>query len=76
MERMGPWKRFYSLLVFLAVSVLGGLLVAGLAIPTVSLVADTGRGTADLLGGLPVELETPPLAERSRLVNADGSTLT
>ena len=76
MERMGPWKRFYSLLVFLAVSLLGGLLVAGLAIPTVSLVADTSRGTADLLSGLPVELETPPLAERSRLVNADGSTLT
>ena len=76
MERMGVWKRFYSLVVFLVVALLGGLLTAGLAIPAVSLVAGTGQGAADVLQDLPVELETPPMAERSRLVNADGSTLT
>lgn len=76
MGGMGVWKRFYSLAVFFVVAMLGGLLAAGLAIPAVSLVAGTGRGAADALQDLPVELETPPLAERSRLVNADGSTLT
>ena len=72
----GLWKRLYSLIVFLAVAGLGGLLAAGLAIPAVSLVAGTGTGAATALQSLPVELETPPLAQRSRLLNADGSVLT
>jgi len=72
----GLWKRLYSLIVFLAVAGLGGLLAAGLAIPAVSLVAGTGTGAAVALQSLPVELETPPLAQRSRLLNADGSVLT
>ncbi len=67
MERMGVWKRFYSLALFLVVALLGGVLAAGLAIPAVSLVAGTGRGAADVLQDLPGELETPPMAERSRL---------
>ncbi|MDQ7992322.1 MAG: transglycosylase domain-containing protein, partial [Propionicimonas sp.] len=73
---MGLWKRLYSLLVFLLVAGLGGMLAAGLAIPAVSLLTGTGTGAAAALQSLPVEMETPPLAERSRLLNADGSVLT
>jgi membrane peptidoglycan carboxypeptidase len=72
--RMG--KRLYSLLMFVVVSVIGGLLAAGLVVPMASLVASGGVAAADSLKSLPAELETPPQAERSRLLNADGSVLT
>ncbi len=70
------WKRFYSLLIFVVVAVLGGALTAGLVIPAVSMLTSSGSGVATAMQALPIELETPPLAERSRLLNADGSVLT
>ena len=69
-------KKLYSLLMFVVVSVIGGLLAAGLVVPMASLVASGGVAAADSLKSLPAELETPPQAERSRLLNADGSVLT
>ncbi len=71
--RMG--KRLYSLLMFFVVAVLGGLLTAGLLVPVTGLASDTGKAAAQSLDTLPTELETPPQAERSRLLNADGSVL-
>ncbi|MEA5052106.1 MAG: transglycosylase domain-containing protein [Propionicimonas sp.] len=73
---MGLLKRLFSLLMFLIVAGLGGALVAGLAIPLTSLLADSGEQAVESLESLPVDLETPPMAERSRLLNADGSVLT
>ncbi len=69
-------KRLYSLLVFLGVAVLGGLLTAGFVVPAVSMVATTGRDAALSLDALPTELETPPQSERSRVEMANGDLLT
>ena len=68
-------KRLYSLVMFLVVSVLGGLLVAGLAIPAAGLTAEIGKGTATAMDTLPAELETPPPAEKSSVLLGDGSLL-
>ena len=68
-------KRLYSLVMFVVVSVLAGLLAAGLAIPAAGVVAEVGKVGAATLVTLPAELETPPQAERSRLLLADGSLL-
>ncbi len=68
-------KRLYSLLMFFAVAILGGLLFAGLGVPATSMVTGTGKDLATGLSDLPAELTVPPEAERSRLLNADGSSL-
>jgi len=68
-------KRLYSLVMFLVVSVLGGLLVAGLAVPLAGMTAEVGKTTATAMDALPAELKTPPQAQRSKVLLADGSTL-
>ena len=69
-------KRLYSLLLFLGISVVGGMLVAGFVVPTVSMVTTTGRDAAMSLDALPAEMKTPLPAERTRVELADGSLLT
>ncbi|MEN0071376.1 MAG: transglycosylase domain-containing protein [Propionicimonas sp.] len=69
-------KRAYSLLVFLGVAILGGILAAGFVVPVVSMVSTTGRDAALSLDALPAELKTPDQSERSKVVMADGSLLT
>ncbi|MCL2465266.1 MAG: transglycosylase domain-containing protein, partial [Micrococcales bacterium] len=68
-------KRLYSLLLFFVVSAVAGLLVAGLFVPAVAAAATGSTSGAQGLESLPAELSTPPQAERSRLLNADGSVL-
>ncbi len=68
-------KRLYSLVMFLVVSVLGGLLAAGLAVPAAGVAAELGKGTSEAMDNLPAELEVPPQAERSRVLMSDGSLL-
>ena len=68
-------KRLYSLVMFLVVSVLGGLLVAGLAVPLAGMTAEVGKTTATAMDALPAELSTPPQAQISTVLLADGSTL-
>ncbi|MEA4945797.1 MAG: transglycosylase domain-containing protein [Propionicimonas sp.] len=68
-------KRLYSLLMFLGVSVLGGLLVAGLGVPATSMLTSGGKDMMNGLADLPTDLDVQPEAERSRLLNADGSLL-
>ncbi len=68
-------KRLYSLVMFLVVSMLGGLLIAGLVVPAAGLAAEAGKTTATALESLPAELTAPPQAQRSRVLMADGSTL-
>lgn len=61
---------------FCLVSALGGMLVAGLAVPFAG-VAAAGAGLGvQLLSQLPAELETPPQSEKSRVLLADGTELT
>ncbi|MDO5735584.1 MAG: transglycosylase domain-containing protein [Propionibacteriaceae bacterium] len=68
-------RKAYALLMFFAVSVLSGLLLAGLAVPFTALASGGTKLAADSLQFLPDELETPPQSERSRILMANGQTL-
>jgi membrane peptidoglycan carboxypeptidase len=59
----------------LLTSALVGLLVAALALPVVGGVGLVAKSQADEFLVLPAELETPPLAQRSRILAADGSLI-
>ena len=69
-------RKLYSALMFVAVSVLGGVLVAGLAVPTASVAAEFSKAGATAIQAIPKEVETPPPAEGSKVLMADGSVLT
>ncbi len=68
-------KRLYSLLMFVLVSILSGVLVAGLMVPAVGMAADAGRTAISGVNDLPTELGAPPQWERSRLLDGDGKVL-
>ena len=68
-------QKAYSLLMFLAVSVLAGLLLSGLAVPMTALAGTSVNFAANSLTDIPTDLETPPQSQRSRVLMADGSTL-
>ena len=59
----------------IAISVLAGLLMAGLAFPVVGGFGMLARAGADSFGKLPAELREEPLPMRSKILAADGSTL-
>lgn len=63
------------MLMFVAVSVLSGLLLAGLAVPFTALASSGTKVAAESLQYLPEELETPPQSERSKILMANGATL-
>ncbi len=64
--------RFTALAV---ISALAGVLVAGILLPVVGGLGLAAKGSADSFENLPADLKVPPLAQRSRLLAADGSTL-
>ncbi|GAA2183197.1 transglycosylase domain-containing protein [Brooklawnia cerclae] len=68
-------NKTYSVLMFLAVSVLSGVLVAGLGVPLVALAAGTTRASAEALQNLPADLAVPEQNEASEMLMADGSLL-
>ncbi len=61
--------------VIVAVSVVIGVLVAGLAIPAVALIGMGSRTAATTMKKLPEELKTEPLAQRTRVLDADGKVI-
>ncbi|MDN5564004.1 MAG: transglycosylase domain-containing protein, partial [Luteococcus sp.] len=65
----------YHLAWFAALSVLSGLLVAGLALPAAYLTGSVVKAGAASLESLPAELSIGPQSERSKVLMADGSTL-
>lgn len=60
---------------FLVVSALSGILVAGLVLPFVGSAGVAARSAAQSFDSLPSVLQTPPLPQQSVLVTADGKTL-
>lgn len=68
-------KRLYTVLMFVLVSILGGVLMAGLLVPVVGVAASGGRDAVSTVNDLPTELGAPPQWERSRLVSSDGKVL-
>jgi hypothetical protein len=69
--RMG--KRLYSLIMFVVVAILGGLLAAGLVVPMAGMATATSKDALASLDNLPTELKTPTQWQTSKLLNADGS---
>lgn len=66
-------KKLYSLILFILVSVVSGLLVAGLAIPVIGFVTAAVKTGVELMESLPDELELPPQSQSSKLVFSDGT---
>lgn len=60
---------------FFLVSILSGLLLAGLTLPVVGAVGLAARSGVASFEKLPEDLEVPPLPERSRILDAEGRTL-
>ena len=60
---------------FAGLSVLSGVLVAGLALPAVGLFGLTAKRGAENFQSLPAALKVPPLKQRSTLLAADGTLL-
>jgi len=65
----------YSLTMFVIVSVLAGVLVAGLFIPVAGMAGVTSKAAATELESLPAALATPAPPTRSRVLMANGKTL-
>ncbi len=57
------------------VSVLAGVLIAGLFVPFVGMAGVSGRAAASELDNLPAELSTPAPATRSKVLMANGKVL-
>ncbi len=62
-------------LLIIGVSGLAGVLVAGLALPVAASLGLAARESATAFNDMPAELETRPLAEQSRIVDATGKTI-
>jgi membrane peptidoglycan carboxypeptidase len=65
----------YSLVMFVVVSVLAGVLVAGLFIPFAGMAGVTSNAAAAELQSLPAELATPAPATRSKVLMGNGKIL-
>ncbi|CAI9404708.1 transglycosylase domain-containing protein [Aestuariimicrobium sp. T2.26MG-19.2B] len=68
-------SKAYALAMFAAVSVLCGLLTAGLAVPYVAMAGGVAKAGANSLEDLPAALDIPPQSEVSRVLMANGEVL-
>ncbi|MCT1828681.1 transglycosylase domain-containing protein [Brevibacterium luteolum] len=64
-----------ALFQFIAVSVVAGVVGAGLAIPSVGVASMGADAGVELFSALPAELDERPLAEQSRMLASDGSEI-
>jgi membrane peptidoglycan carboxypeptidase len=74
-RRSVPRRVLSHLASMVAVSAILGVVVAGLAIPFAGVLGIGTRNLASSMNELPAELETKPLAQRTRILAADGSVL-
>ncbi len=65
----------YSLVMFIVVSVLAGVLVAGLFVPLAGLAGVSSKAAADEMDNLPAELATPVPPTRSKVLLGNGKML-
>jgi membrane peptidoglycan carboxypeptidase len=63
------------LVAFVLVAGIGGVLVAGLALPAAPVLSAMTSGTAKVFQGLPSVLGEPPLSQKSTIYAADGTAL-
>lgn len=75
-QPLGMAAKLVALLAaFVATSVVGGLLVAGLVMPAVGATGSVARSSVDFFDTLPEELEPRPLSQQSRILWSDGSLM-
>ncbi|MFH8369235.1 transglycosylase domain-containing protein [Streptomyces sp. NPDC018031] len=60
---------------FLGVSVLSGAVLAGLALPAVGALGLAAKGTVEEFDEIPANLKTPPLSERTTILDAKGGEI-
>src|SRR5574338_1151922 len=63
------------LLGFVVLSTVGGLLLAGLAIPAVGATGQAAKRGVDFFNDLPSDFTVSPLAQQSRILDADGGLI-
>jgi membrane peptidoglycan carboxypeptidase len=71
--QLGP--KVYALAMFVVVSVLAGLLVAGLAVPAAALVGTSTKSVAQGIESLPTELTIQPASDKTLILMSNGDTL-
>ncbi|MDT0615598.1 transglycosylase domain-containing protein [Streptomyces lancefieldiae] len=60
---------------FLGVSVLAGAVLAGIALPAVGALGLAAKGSVESFDALPANLKTPPLSQRTAILDAKGGTI-
>ncbi|MFB6848066.1 transglycosylase domain-containing protein [Streptomyces sp. NPDC056373] len=60
---------------FLGVSVLAGAVLAGIALPAVGALGLAAKGSVESFDELPVSMKTPPLSQRTTILDADGGQI-
>ncbi|MFF0203188.1 transglycosylase domain-containing protein [Streptomyces sp. NPDC005017] len=60
---------------FLGVSVLAGAVMAGIALPAVGALGLAAKGSVESFDELPANLKTPPLSQRTTILDAQGGTI-
>ncbi|MFC7999102.1 transglycosylase domain-containing protein [Streptomyces rochei] len=60
---------------FLGVSVLAGAVLAGIALPAVGALGLAAKGSVESFDALPANLKTPPLSQRTSILDAEAGTI-
>jgi membrane peptidoglycan carboxypeptidase len=60
---------------FLGVSVLAGAVLAGIALPAVGALGLAAKGSVESFDELPANMKTPPLSQRTTILDAEGGTI-
>ncbi len=60
---------------FLGVSVLAGAVMAGIALPAAGALGLTAKGSVESFDELPANLKTPPLSQRTTILDANGGRI-
>ncbi|MFI6687372.1 transglycosylase domain-containing protein [Streptomyces sp. NPDC050485] len=60
---------------FLGVSVLAGAVLAGIALPAAGALGLAAKGTVDGFAEIPANLKTPPLSQRTTILDNKGGTI-
>ncbi|MGW0613470.1 transglycosylase domain-containing protein [Streptomyces sp. NPDC002788] len=60
---------------FLGVSVLAGAVLAGIALPAVGALGLAAKGSVESFDELPANMKTPPLSQRTTILDAEGGQI-
>ncbi|HZF86952.1 transglycosylase domain-containing protein [Streptomyces sp.] len=60
---------------FLGVSVLAGAVMAGIALPAVGVLGLAAKGSVEGFDEIPANLKTPPLSQRTTILDAQGDSI-